>query len=219
MFMTKQYPTVYEKFGDVNPIEHGGGLYTEISDGVFDIIHIEPDQNRCDLGWFNVVQVDTNDSWIQEKKEGLFSTYDMNESQNNSIDFALACIGYFGIENFGGDQSYEMLIDKRDIEESLNEVITENFIQDDNTIRCKVINYFDVWGNQKDGYQVNNMCNEGEITVPKDASNRDVVDALKKMGFFKKHVRMNMCQFESAYIDVWVINDSKGKPVCCVEPL
>lgn len=219
IFAEKTRPLVYSKFGDVNPIEHGGGLWRNVTTTEFEIIHIEPDVNRSDLGWMNIVSVDTKDSWIQEKKERVILAYGMDESQINSIEFALACIQYFGIENFGGDQTYEALIDKMDIEKTYNEIISENFIEDDNHIRCRIINYFDVWGNQKDGYTVNNQCYEGEITVPKDASNRDVVDALKKMGFFKKHVRMNMCQFESAYIDVWVINDSKGKPVCCVEPL
>lgn len=218
LFPTITRPLVYKKFGDVNPIEHGGGFYTETSKGEFDIIHIQPDEEHEGFGWWNVVSVDTtDDSWIDVKS--ICSFADIGPDNVATIDFALACIDYYGIENFGGNHARESAISHREIEKLYNTIESENFIEDDENSKHRIVNYFDVWGNSKDGYEVNNMCEEGVITLHMNATNEDVLKALKKFGFLKKHVRMNMIQFEGAYMDIWEINDSKGKPICRVEPI
>jgi NADH/NAD ratio-sensing transcriptional regulator Rex len=63
-------------------------------------------------------------------------------------------------------------------------------------MKFELINYFDVWGNKKDGYEVNNLCSEGEIELKEDATHKDMIKAMKEHGFLAKHVRSNM-------IDVW----------------
>ena len=38
-----------------------------------------------------------------------------------------------------------------------------------------LINYFDVWGNAKDGWEVNNLCTEKTgITITDDATDKDM---------------------------------------------
>jgi|GEM_PF-6099435 len=47
-----------------------------------------------------------------------------------------------------------------------------------------LVNYFDVWGNDEDGYEVNNIsfyCNN--IPISDDTSQQDILDMLVKIGF------------------------------------
>lgn len=42
-----------------------------------------------------------------------------------------------------------------------------------------VINYFDVWGNAKDGWEVNNQCKEfDDLVIADDATNKDICQYL-----------------------------------------
>lgn len=51
----------------------------------------------------------------------------------------------------------------------------------------KLIDYFDVWGNQEDGWEVNDMCTVDEeyglITITDDATDEDIVDYLIQTGY------------------------------------
>lgn len=43
---------------------------------------------------------------------------------------------------------------------------------------------YDVWYNEEDGYWVNNSFHTGEfITINEDASDKDIIDALKLIGY------------------------------------
>ena len=47
-----------------------------------------------------------------------------------------------------------------------------------------LINYFDVWGNAADGFEVNNQCIEcDDLFIDDSATNKDVVVYLKKAGY------------------------------------
>lgn len=47
-----------------------------------------------------------------------------------------------------------------------------------------LVNYFDVWGNEEEGYEINNLCNEVEgITITEDASEKDILKYLVQIGF------------------------------------
>ena len=57
-----------------------------------------------------------------------------------------------------------------------------------NTKVCsyRLINYFDVWGNCKDGWEINNQCVEMEdLNLTEDATNKDICEYLKKTGYLK----------------------------------
>ena len=69
--------------------------------------------------------------------------------------------------------------------------------------RLKLINYFDVWGNEKDGWEVNNQCIEWDDVWTSDLSNKTLLNILKNTDFLQKNVRINQVDFE------WV------GPECC----
>ncbi len=49
----------------------------------------------------------------------------------------------------------------------------------------------DVWGNERDGYEMNDVWpSRGQIEVPEDASHDDIVRALKREGFIDRNIHM-----------------------------
>lgn len=49
-----------------------------------------------------------------------------------------------------------------------------------------LINYFDVWGNAEDGYEVNNQCVEtDDVVITDDATDQDIIDFLYQNEFVK----------------------------------
>ena len=47
-----------------------------------------------------------------------------------------------------------------------------------------LINYFDVWGNEEDGYEVNDACVEAEdLVITDEATDEDIVDYLFQNGY------------------------------------
>ena len=86
-------------------------------------------------------------------------------------------------------------------------------------VTASLVNYFDVWGNKKDGWEINNLCTEGKIELPDDYTDQDIVKALKEFGFFKKTVRANMLDIEHHLWPYVEINHKKEnyKPVCRLE--
>lgn len=51
-------------------------------------------------------------------------------------------------------------------------------------MKYSLINYFDVWGNAKDGYEVNNLCTEKTgITIADDATDKEILNYLMQIGF------------------------------------
>ncbi len=42
-----------------------------------------------------------------------------------------------------------------------------------------LVNYFDVWGNEEDGYEVNNACVEAEdVVITDETTDEDIIDYL-----------------------------------------
>lgn len=86
-------------------------------------------------------------------------------------------------------------------------------------IKYRLINYFDVCGNSKDGWDVNDQCHECDVEFLDIPSDKEVVQKLKEIGFFKKHVRMNMISF-APYVEIFLIEQRRdNKPVCALEPI
>jgi hypothetical protein len=85
-------------------------------------------------------------------------------------------------------------------------------------MEMKLINYFDVWGNKRDGWEVNNLCSEGNIEVPEELTDKQVLTALKDVGFLKNHVRTNMLTFD--YLPdfgVEIRQKKDDQPICRIE--
>jgi hypothetical protein len=64
--------------------------------------------------------------------------------------------------------------------------------------QLKLVNYFDVWGNKKEGYEVNNLCVECDDIYVSDLENRNLLHALKIIGFLKKETRINQIEFNNS---------------------
>ena len=62
----------------------------------------------------------------------------------------------------------------------------------------RLVDYFDVWGNEEDGFEVNNLCylDDIKIEINEDSSHKDIIDILKKYNYLKQTVK------ESDF-DVW----------------
>lgn len=74
-----------------------------------------------------------------------------------------------------------------------------------------LVNYFDVWGNAKDGWEVNNLCNEATgITITDDASEKDVLNYLKLIGFLttsdRRQVRIDMTDWDM--MEIYAVKDN-----------
>lgn len=79
----------------------------------------------------------------------------------------------------------------------------------------------DVWGNPKDGYDVNDRRDAGRIELPDDCDERDVITALKLHGLINPRVRAESIGVDFMDTDVININDNRtaaaGKPVYTLE--
>lgn len=52
--------------------------------------------------------------------------------------------------------------------------------------------YFDVWGNAEDGYEVNNQSLEfDDLYIDPNSSDADIVEYLKQIGYFANDVKMS----------------------------
>lgn len=85
-------------------------------------------------------------------------------------------------------------------------------------VEATLVNYFDVWGNKKDGWEINNLCTEGIVELPENFERKDIVKALKDFGFLAKHVRLNMLEIEDLYPYYEISHKAAGyKPICRIE--
>lgn len=69
----------------------------------------------------------------------------------------------------------------------------------------------DVWGNARDGYDVNNVFSSGQfIELPADFSDADVLKALKAGGFAKPGIRASSVEIDGD--DGFLSVDYMGRP-------
>ena len=80
----------------------------------------------------------------------------------------------------------------------------------------ELIDYYDVWGNSADGWEVNNLATVArDIVITDDATQRDIMECLKRIGYFAKHVRLNMLDFSMWETDMIEISRRRdGQPLC-----
>lgn len=84
-------------------------------------------------------------------------------------------------------------------------------------VTVELTNHFDVWGNPKDGWEVNNQCIEWRDGVMEDWSRESVMKLLKAKGFFAKHIRQNQIDWEEGD-DCWILSQRKdGMPICMLQ--
>lgn len=119
---------MYINYGDKNFFEYGCLVDTEHSDTQIKIIYCRPYDDEEDKYLFAECEVDINDEWIDRKRVMDFGG--MTEDKFDVIHFAIDCIEFYGVENFGA-QSYAY--DYRDMnEESIKEILRHRLIANDN---------------------------------------------------------------------------------------
>ena len=91
---------MYINYGDCNFFEYGVLVDSEHSDTEIQILYCRPYDDAEDQYLFGDCTVDITDSWIE--KEKVMSYVGMTEETYNPIWYAIGCIDYYGIENFGG---------------------------------------------------------------------------------------------------------------------
>jgi hypothetical protein len=71
---------------------------------------------------------------------------------------------------------------------------------------------YDVWGNEKDGYEVNQAFTTNECyEIPdSDESSEQIIATLKKQGCFKKYVRKSSIEIDGDTDVIYV--SYKGRP-------
>ena len=80
----------------------------------------------------------------------------------------------------------------------------------------EVTDFFDVWGNKKDGWEVNNQCHDYYKVRKMELTRKSVLRFLKRIDFIKKTVRIDSIKWEemdSGYI----LNTREYCPVCIIE--
>ena len=78
-----------------------------------------------------------------------------------------------------------------------------------------LIDYFDVWGNAEDGWEVNNSSTEfDDLYLDPTITNEEIVDYLKSIGYFAPTVTMDQLTIEDGgdYIEFFKADD--GMPLC-----
>ena len=79
-------------------------------------------------------------------------------------------------------------------------------------------NYFDVWGNETDGWEVNNSCIEfDDLVISDESTNKEILSFLKLIGFLTTDdMRRLVVENHGDLIEVY---ERKGyKPLCALMP-
>lgn len=79
--------------------------------------------------------------------------------------------------------------------------------------KYSLVNYFDVWGNAKEGWTVNNQCVEfDELVITDDATDKDILTYLKEVGFLTtddmRRVRLDTATYADA-IEIYAVKGWK----------
>lgn len=78
-----------------------------------------------------------------------------------------------------------------------------------------LIDYFDVWGNAEDGWEVNNQSVEfDDIYIDPSTTDEELVDYLKSIGYLAKHVKTSDLEIydDGDMIEFFKADD--GMPIC-----
>ena len=75
----------------------------------------------------------------------------------------------------------------------------------------------DVWGNARDGYNVNDRCKSGKIELPDDADDRAVVKALKADGWIKAGIHFSSIEIDGDDYGMHVSQARDNRPIYQLE--
>ena len=66
----------------------------------------------------------------------------------------------------------------------------------------QLVHYFDVWGNEHDGYQVNNLCKEPIYIIGDTYTNADLLRSLRRVGFLAPRLHFTVDDFMTGE-EIW----------------
>jgi len=119
---------MYKNIGDRNFFEHGILIDTERSDTEFPILYCQPYPDEEDRYQFGECIVDITDSWIDKKEVMKF--IGMLDADFDPAKFAIACLEYYGAENFGAESyAYDWT---RMSQVEINNILKHHLIAADN---------------------------------------------------------------------------------------
>ena len=86
--------------------------------------------------------------------------------------------------------------------------------QESDYSRYTLINYFDIWGNADDGWEINDECAErDDLVIADDASDKDILIYLKQIGFLATDDMRRLVVED--LVDCIEIYERKGmRPLC-----
>ena len=85
-------------------------------------------------------------------------------------------------------------------------------------MKVLVTDFFDVWGNAKEGWEVNNQCRTVYNTRYKLHSRKSCLKFLKSINYLKKSVREASIYWEEDMENGYILYQAKDlMPVCSVE--
>lgn len=81
-----------------------------------------------------------------------------------------------------------------------------------------LINYFDVWGNKKEGFEINNQCIEfDDLYIDDTSTKKEIIKYLKSINFLSKHADLRTIIIED-HGDRYELYERKTqRPICCLE--
>ena len=79
------------------------------------------------------------------------------------------------------------------------------------TRKYRLINFFDVWGNAVDGWEINNQCIEGEdFHIDENAAKKEICEYLKNARYLKTSDMRKLYVDNSSCASVIEIYERKG---------
>ena len=89
------------------------------------------------------------------------------------------------------------------------------------TLRTYNVHGLDVWGNEKDGFEVNDVYpSRGRVKIHDDASDAEVVRVLKAEGLIDRNIRFKSVEVdwnERGY-EIYINEARSGRPVYELRP-
>ena len=107
---------MYKNYGDYDFFEYGVLVDDEHIENEIDILYCRPYDDEEDLYLFAACTVDITDTWIDKK--AVMDYIGMSDDNFDSIQFAIGCIDYYGVNNFSSPYNgYQFT--KEEIKETL----------------------------------------------------------------------------------------------------
>lgn len=77
-----------------------------------------------------------------------------------------------------------------------------------------IVKSLDVWGNEDDGFEINQEFHAGDIEIPVLTDDAGLLKLLKENDFLKSNVRLNQVEFDDSGAGLIEVKDAKtGEPL------